>query len=429
MTTAHLTEAAPSATPARIRGAWVGLITLGITILNAFAMRTVLSPVQDIVKADLALSDFQLGLVQGLAVSIPIAFLAVPFGRITDRGNRMRLLTALGLTWTIGTLATAFVTEFYGLFFARMLASIGSMCAVPVAISLAADLSAPENRGRALTLLSLGNMAGVAAAFAFGGIALGALNDASLFGGLSPWRGVHLVFAIASFVLLLPLLLMREPTRLEVSEGGQTALGPAIRAIWDRRALLAPLFLGQVSVVMADTAAGVWAAPVLSRNYGLTPEQFGGWMALVIFASGVLGALFGGFAADAGHKSRIKGGILIGAVVAAVLSIPGALFPIMPDVTSFALTLALMLTCGAITGLITATAIAVLVPNEIRGVCLAAFMIVGSIVGLGLAPTLVTLISDALGGEGAIRYGLAATGVATSIAAAIGFTAALIKAR
>lgn len=422
-------ESAAAEPRARIRGAWIGLLTLGITVLNAFAMRTVLSPVQDIVKADLALTDFQLSLVQGLAVSIPIAFLAIPFGRITDRGNRMRLLTALGLTWTIGTLATAFVTEFYGLFFARMLASIGSMCAVPVAISLAADLSAPESRGRSLMLLSLGNMAGVAVAFAFGGVALGALKDTVLIEGLAPWRGVHVLFAIASSALLLPLLFMREPKRLEVSDASHTAFGPAMRAIWERRTLLAPLFLGQVSVVMADTAAGVWAAPVLSRNYGLQPEQFGGWMALVIFASGIVGALVGGFAADAGHKSRIKGGILIGAVGAAVLSIPGAFFPVMPDVMSFALALGLMLTCGAVTGLVTATAIAVLVPNEIRGVCLAAFMIIGSIVGLGLAPTLVTLISDALGGEGAIRYGLAATGAATSVIAAIGFTAALARAR
>ena len=84
----------------------------------------------------------------------------------------MRILLVLGVTWTVGTLATAFVTDFYMLFVARMLASIGAMCAVPVAISIAADLGPPENRGRALLVLSLGNMAGVAAAFAFGGAAL-----------------------------------------------------------------------------------------------------------------------------------------------------------------------------------------------------------------------------------------------------------------
>lgn len=406
---------------------WLSLLTLAITILSAFAMRAVFSPVQEAVKAALALSDFQIGLIQGLAAAIPIALLSLPLGRITDRGNRVHLLLILGVTWTIGTITTAFVTEFYGLFIARMLASIGAMCAVPVAISLAADLSPPEQRGRSLLFLSLGNMAGVAAAFAFGGIALGALETAPVFADVEPWRGVHIVFALVSVALLAPLAFMREPARREIGDA-HAKLATALRAIWDRRALLAPLFLGQVSVVMADTAAGVWAAPVLSRNYGLEPQEFAGWMGLVILASGLVGSILGGVLADAGHKSKMRGGILIGAVVAAVLSIPGALFPLMPDAMSFALVLALLLTCGAITGLVTATAVAVLVPNEIRGVCLAAFMVLGSIIGLGIAPTMVTMISDAMGGESAIRYGLAATGLITSIAAAIGFVAALLRA-
>ncbi len=421
----HATTLAP--TPPASSVGWLSLITLAITILSAFAMRAVFSPVQEAVKTALALSDFQIGLIQGLAAAIPIALLSLPLGRITDRGNRVRLLLALGITWTLGTIATALASEFYGLFIARMLASIGAMCAVPVAISLAADLSPPEQRGRSLLFLSLGNMAGVAAAFAFGGIALGALETTPLISGLEPWRGVHIVFAIVSVALLAPLAFMREPARREMGDA-HTELKTALHAIWQRRALLAPLFLGQVSVVMADTAASVWAAPVLSRNYGLEPQEFAGWMGLVILVSGLVGSVLGGVLADAGHKSKLRGGILIGAVIAAVLSIPGAFFPLMPDAASFALLLALLLTCGAITGLVTATAVAVLVPNEIRGVCLAAFMVLGSIIGLGIAPTMVTMISDAMGGESAIRYGLTATGLITSTAAAIGFTAALVKA-
>jgi MFS family permease len=146
-----------------------GLLSLALTICCAAAMRMVFSPLQEAAKADLQLSDFQLSLVQGLAVSIPIALLSLPIGRMTDRSNRLRLLLALGLVWTIGSVATAFVTGFYGLFFARMLAGVGAMCAIPVAISIAADLSAPERRGRSLLFLSIGNIAGAAAAFALGG--------------------------------------------------------------------------------------------------------------------------------------------------------------------------------------------------------------------------------------------------------------------
>lgn len=410
----------------RNSSATLGLVVLGLTILSASAMRTVFSPLQDIAKGELGLSDFQVSLVQGVAGAIPIALLSLPIGRITDRGDRTRLLLAMTCVWTIGAVATAFAVEFYSLFFARMLAGIGAMCAIPVAISIAADLTAPEQRGRSLLFLSLGNIAGAAAAFALGGGLLGAFDHmAPLLVGMAPWRSVHLAFGMVSLALAAPLLLLREPTRREVSDTTHAALAPALRAIWARRAFLGPLFLGQVTVVMADTAAGIWAAPVLARSYGLKPEQFAVWMGLVILGSGIVGSVLGGVAADLGQKSPRKNGILFGAVIAAVISIPGALFPLMPDPTGFALALALFLACGAAAGLITATAIAVLVPNEIRGVCLGAFVVIGAVVGLGVAPTLVTLISGALGGEGAIRYGLAVTAVATSIAAAFGFAIAM----
>ncbi|MGE0531345.1 MAG: MFS transporter [Hyphomonadaceae bacterium] len=405
------------------------LILLATTIGSASAMRTVFSPVQEVAAAELHFSDFQMSLLQGLAISIPIGLLAIPVGRMTDRGNRSLLLFCLAMLWTVGTALTVFATEFWHIFAARMLAGIGAFSSLTVAISLTADLSSPATRGRSLMVLSLGNMIGGAAAFAFGGSLLGFYAQTTpLVEGLTPWRNVLLVFAGASLILSLLLLLLREPPRQEISETSP-ALSVALRELWERRGLLAPLFLGQVTVVMADAAASIWAAPVLERHYNLEPDQFGGWMGLVILGSGVIGALVGGFAADFGHKSKIKGGILIGAVVAAALSIPGALFPLMPTATGFAWLLLLLLTCGAITGLVTAAAIAVLVPNEIRGVCLGAFIVIGAIIGFGVAPTLVTIIADAVGGEDALRTGLAICGAATSTAAAIGFTAALIRAR
>ena len=418
--------AAPASKPSR---ALPALLILSTAIASASAMRTVFSPVQEVAAQSLGFSDFQMSLVQGLAISIPIALLAIPVGRITDRGNRALLLFGLAMLWTIGTALTVFATEFWHIFAARMLAGIGAFSSITVAISMAADLSTPETRGRSLMLLSLGNMVGGAAAFAFGGSLLGYYaNAAPLIAGLDPWRNVLLVFSAVSLLLTLTLLVLKEPARREVTNDTAN-IGAVLRELWTRRALLAPLFLGQVTVVMADAAATIWAAPVLERHYNTTPEEFGGWMGLVLLGSGVLGAVIGGFSADFGHKSKIKGGILLGAVVAATLSIPGAFFTLMPDVTGFAWMLLLLLTCGAITGLVTAAAIAVLVPNELRGVCLGAFIVIGAIIGFGLAPTLVTLIADALGGEQALRYGLAFTGAGASIIAALGFAGALLRAR
>nr|WP_240454654.1 MFS transporter [Caulobacter sp. 17J65-9] len=392
---------------------------LALTVTSASAVRVLFSPLQEAAKADLRLDDFQISLVQGLAASIPIALMAVPVGRMTDRGRRVWLLAAMAVLWSVGSVMTAYADGFAWLFVARMLSGVGAVCALPVAISLAADLSAPERRGRSLLLLTLGTMVGGASAFAIGGALFGALGETPVL-GLAPWRGVQLIFGLVSAVLVLPLLPMREPARREVVKDA-AALGPALRELWALRGFLLPLFLGQIGVVMADTAATVWAAPILTRDFGQQPAQFAGWMGLAILGSGLVGSVLGGFAADAGQKAKSSGGVLYGAAIVSVLAIPAALFPIMPSVAGFGWVLAALLLAGSACGLITTTALAVLVPNEIRGVCVATFLVVASVVGLGLAPTLVTLGSDALGGETHLALSLAITGVAVNVLSALGF--------
>jgi len=165
---------------------------------------------------------------------------------------------------------------------------------------------------------------------------------------------------------------------------------------------------------MVDTAAGIWAAPVLQRGYHMSPEQSGGAIGLIVLVGGVAGAVIGGFTADFGQKLKLKAGVLVGAVIAAALSVPAAFFPMMPDITTFSIAFALFVTGGAVCGLTTATALAVMVPNEIRGLCLSLFIVVGAVIGFGLAPTMVTLVSQWLGGEQFVGVALAWTGVVTS---------------
>lgn len=420
--------AAPLAPPAA-GPALRALLLLALTITSAAAVRGVFSPLQEVAKLDLGLSDFQMSLIQGVAASVPIAILSIPLGRMVDRTSRHRLLVVMAALWTLGSILTAFSGGFAALFITRMLAGLGAVCSLPIAISMAADLCAPDKRGRSLLLLSLGSVVGGASAFAVGGALFGALSaqGAQLFAGLAPWRAVHLIFGLVSGALLLPLLALREPARLEVGEAS-AAIGPALRSLWARRKFLLPLFVGQISVVMADTAATVWAAPVLTRDFHQQPAEFGGWMGLALLTAGVLGAVFGGLSADFGHRSSRRGGILLGAVICAGLSVPAALFPIMPTVAGFGVMLALLLLAGAATGLITATSIAVLVPNEIRGVCLGAFIVISSIIGLGIAPMLVTFGSQALGGEAHLGMALAITGVITAGASFVAFVLAMIHA-
>jgi MFS family permease len=404
------------------------LFALGLACLLGFTAMGSFATVQEAAKRELQLSDYALSLVTGVSAGVPLLLLSIPIGVAVDRFNRVRILLALALAWTAGTLLTAMAESVTTLFVARMLTAIGMSGALTASLSLAADLCAPAQRGRANLIVNLGKILGLAAAFALVGtlFARFAAPDApTWFGPVSPWRVTHLALAVLSAMLILPLLFLREPARQEIEAGPRASFRTLARELWTRRRFLGPLFAGQMSIVMADAAAGIWAAPVLTRNFNLQPGDFAAWMGGLMFVSGLLGSIVGGFGADWGLKSKLRGGLLLGAVIAAGLGVPASLFPIMPAVPAFALALGLHATCGAVTGLIMAVALTVLLPNELRGLTIGAFIALAGLFGFAISPMVVALVSGVLGGEAHLSAALAVVGVITSAIGFAGFVVAM----
>ena len=149
-------------------------------------------------------------------------------------------------------------------------------------------------------------------------------------------------------------------------------------------------------------------------------------MGLAVLVSGIVGSVLGGFAADVGQKGVHRGGILAGAVIAAAISVPASVFALMPGLTGFTVVLGVFLLCGVVAGVVTATAIAVHLPNELRGVCLSSFVVVSSVIAFGISPTVVTLVSDALGGEAHLGPALAGTGLLVSVVSTFAFGRAAV---
>ncbi|HST37451.1 MAG TPA: MFS transporter [Allosphingosinicella sp.] len=404
------------------------LLALALAVGIGFTLMGSFSTVQEGAKAQMGLSDVQLSLIQGVSIAIPLLLLSIPIGIAVDRVNRVRLLILLSLLGITGTLGTAFAPSVETLFAARMLTAIGTTGGLTAALSLTADLCATAARGRGTLIVSLGQRLGIAAGFGlvgwlFGRIGQGAAEN--LLGAMSPWRGAHLILAVLAAILVVPLLFLREPARHEMEAGPRAAFRVVLGELWQRRRFLGPLFAGQVSVVMADAAGGIWAVPVLSRNYGVGPDEVAGWMGLMIFLAGLGGAILGGISADLGQKSGRPGGLLLGAVIAAALGIPAALFPLSPNLPVFAAAIGLLLLCGTLTGLIVAVSLTVFLPNELRGLSIGVFIAIAGLIGYGLAPTAVAGVSKLLGGEAQLAPALAIVGVATSALAFVAFLAAM----
>lgn len=416
----------PPPTSAFRKTKWSVVWLLTLTIFSALTVGGLLAPIQEAVKIDLGLSDFQLAMIVGSATAIPAAVLSLPIAWMVDHHTRVRLLIILASFWAIGTIGTAFAQDFYGLFAARLVSGIGAATAFPVLVSILADVCMPERRGRSMLLISIGAWAGVAAAFAIGGTLFGWLeaNPSAFVAGMPPWREAHLLVGIGAAILVLPLFLIREPVRHEV-EQASPGFKQAAKAFWKRRAFLGWLYVGNFAGGFAEGAAALWLGSVLVRQYGQSPGEFGGWVGLVILGSGILGSIIGGFTADISQKLKMRGAILLPALIATAFSIPASAYPIMPNVTLFAWVLFALLLGGVIINLVNSAAIAVLLPNEERATSLAALAIIAKIVGGPVTAGVIAWMTLLFKGPMGLGVTLTWLGVITGVISLVGYWLAM----
>jgi MFS family permease len=419
--------------PPRSQRAGASIALIALALLGGSSARTLLSPLQELMRNDLALTDNQVSLIQGAAMALPLAVVSVPIGWLVDRASRTRLLIALALLCAAGSALTALAHGFATMILARTLVGISFGGALPAAVSLAADLSLAANRGKVMAVLGLGQVVGTAGAFLLAGSLLGRLPVSFDPGfGLPPlaaWRLLQLLFSLGMLVLALALFMLHEPPRQEVEQIRRQGLRQMFGDLARHRGVLVPLMVGMISISMADAAANVWAVPVLTRSLHLQPADFGGWMGLLLMAAGFFGVVSGGLLADFGQRLGGRAGLLGAAALVAALSTPMACFPLMTTVPGFATLLGLLILFGVAAGIIGTAAITVLIPNELRGFSLSVVSTLSIVVAFGIAPTLVSFVAQISGYGADIRVPLTAVGLVTSIAGVASYLLAMRAAR
>ena len=375
-------------------------------------------------KRDLALSDVQIGLLQGTVFGLSYGLSSLPMGWLIDRRNRRVLLIAGVLVWAVGMIGSGLAGGFAFLALWRVALGLVTALLVPASLSMIADLFAPERRSVATSLFAGGQAAGQAFGILAGGVVFDWLaTSASLTAMLTPWRMLYVAAGAICVLLAIALLGIREPARQESQAGGASRGG--WRELWSYRRFLIPLLGGLLFTVIAMQAANVWAAPLLIRRFGLTPGSFAGWLSLVTFAGLILGALAGGQLAELGRRRGGRSGVLLPAVVAAIAAAPLSLFALAPTVGSFAALLAFDLFCAGLIPTVGVIAIALNIPNEIRGRAIGSYVLVTALLGTATAPAAIAVISRALGGEAMLGQAIVIVSVPAALAAAACFLVAM----
>jgi MFS family permease len=265
----------------------LGLLVV-VYVLN-FLDRQILSILAERIKADLGLSDAQIGFLYGTAFAVFYALFGIPLGRLADVWVRTRLI-ALGLgVWSLMTGASAFARGFGELTAARIGVGVGEASANPAAYSLLSDYFPPARRATVLAIYSSGIYLGAGLSLGVGGLIVERWEAAFAAGaapfGLRGWQVAFLVVGLPGLPLALWVASLREPRR-GAGEGGAVADPPPPLAALGRElaAVLPPFTLftaaragGRALAANAAAAAGVGlAAAALIAMVG-TPAQ---WIAL-----------------------------------------------------------------------------------------------------------------------------------------------------
>jgi len=260
-----------------------------IGVIN-YLDRQVLGIVQDDIKADLRLTDTQLGYLS-LAFGLVHAFFALPIGRLGDRTSRKGVLVGCMTLWSSMTMVTGTIGNFFQLVVTRMGVALGESGVTPTTYSMMADKFPLTQRARAISAIVIGMPIGLMLSNMLGGIVATEVG----------WRWTFVLFGLPGILLAIVFTLTIKPPKQGESDGVKKVkhvgffegLGiilsvPSYRWVW----------AGAVANSLLGYGLLQWLPSYMRRAYDLTRTETGIAIGLIIGIAGLLGTLIGAYVAD-----------------------------------------------------------------------------------------------------------------------------------
>jgi len=399
-------------------GAWYALSI--VTLLHAvhYLDRAVIPNLVEPIRREFQLSDAQLGALTGLAYGVSFALAGLPLGYLADRTNRRKLLSVLVLVWSGLTASAAAAQHFFTLFVTRMGVGAAEAGAGPVEMSLIVDLFPARARSTALGIYYVG-------------ISIGALANAAVAALIAAhygWRWALLAAGIPGTVLgLLAWVTLGDVPRGagDAPNAGRAGFNEALPRVPE----LVPFFLRQTTLIglivaVSLAAAGIsaiaaWLPAWLMRGHGATLAEAGVLTALAYGLFPSVGTVAGGIIADRLARRARSLQVLFCAASTLLAGLAGVGVVTFTDLHLVAGAACLAAASGFAlfpTGFAIALGI---MPPQMRGVTTAAIQLTANLVGYGLGPYAVGLLSTTLGGPRSLGVGIMIVNGATMTLAAL----------
>jgi predicted MFS family arabinose efflux permease len=367
---------------------WMLFMLMLMNALN-LADRQGLAAIAPALKRDLRLSDTELGVVQGLGFAIFYTLMGLPIARLAERNSRARIIAvSIAIFAGFGALASQART-FLLLLLCRIGVGIGDAGAIgPPVSSLLGDHYPAGKRASAVTIVWLG-------------APIGALAGASIGGWTAQnadWRWWFVGLAVPGFAAAaLAIFTLREPRRGAFDAAGFTGSIPSVGSMM--RFLLGKpsmrhVLLGAAFSAIALNGMGQFFARYFVAVFHLGTAQAGRLLGLLVVVAMSSGLIIGGFGVDWAIR-RDRRWYVWGPCIALALAMPlfetGLLQP------TLARAVAVLLPAHVALFVFYTPTLAIaqnMVGASMRASSAFTVAIVFGLVGTGLGPTIVGLISD-----------------------------------
>ncbi len=395
------------------RARWALMVLLLAYILS-FIDRNVMAILVGPIRESFEITDFQYGLLHGLAFTVFYTFLGLPIGWLADKRSRRTIIGAGVVFWSVLTCTCGLVRSFGGLFVARMGVGVGEAALSPPAHSLLSDLFPAKVLPRVMSVFTLGITIGGGMAYMVGGWVLGTVDDVQwvlpIIGVLEPWQLTFILVGLPGFAVGALVWTIREPARRGRSraEGEGVPVAEVLRYFRLHWRLYGAI-IGSVSMLsVLGYGTITWYVEMLIRNFGAEASEVGPKFGWIFIVAGSAGALTGGFLAVRFGRRYKDANLRVVSLAAMLWVVPGILGPLMPTLSGalwMAVPILFLMSSyfgPAIAALQTAT------PNEMRALASALLLFAANLFGLGLGPPLIgALTTHALGGDHTLHLALA----------------------
>ncbi len=360
-----------------------------LTVVYAFNFidRQILVILQPLIKADLGLSDTQLGLLSGFSFAIFYTVLGIPIARLADRYNRRNIIAIALAVWSGMTAISGMAQNFVQLLAARMGVGVGEAGGSPPAHSMISDMFEAKRRSTALAVYSAGLYLGILLGYTSGGYV----------GNLYGWRMTFLIVGVPGVLLALLLrFTVKEPPRGLHDAGPDVAppsIGDTLKFVWKLKSFPYIAFACAMSAFVSYGTSNFMPS-FMVRYHQIPLGQIGLILGLITGIGGMIGTFLGGALTDKlGAKDPRWYLWLPG--LSAVCAIPLAVLAYQTESRDLMLTLYFIVV--VMSTLYLAPSIAVthrLVSPRMRALASAILFFVLNLIGMGLGPVLVGAISD-----------------------------------